>query len=359
MNQKRQTKSSYGIRAGDQIQCSILPPPPLEASPEDIPLDIVYEDDCIIVINKAADMVMHPSAGHCSGTLVNALLHHYRLPAIQLSDRDGEHASSQTSRGLLGAENSSDDGDSSIDARYEDDDDDDDEGHYDVSDDDDAWPSPLYIATGDIQRHSTDGVIRPGIVHRLDKGTTGLVVVAKTDAAHASLSSQFKERSVERMYVSITLGVPQPREGRITTNIGRDFRDRKKMAAFAYDCTRGKTAASRYCVHDVLASGTAALVSWRLETGRTHQIRVHAKHIQHPLLGDETYGGGSATSARIIGAGKSLRISKVHEILKELPRPALHAQTLGFAHPGTGERLQFESSIPLDFESALSNLRDL
>ncbi|KAI8110113.1 hypothetical protein M9435_001792 [Picochlorum sp. BPE23] len=312
------TKASYAVKVGDTVECSVLPPPPLRADPEDIDLDIVYEDDDVIVINKEADMVMHPAPGHSSGTMVNALLHHCGLESVEFDGNDA---------GSLIADRDEDQGGVSL------------------------MPA---------SSSGSQNVIRPGIVHRLDKGTTGLVVIAKTDVAHASLSAQFKDRTVNRTYLSLTLGVPTPSKARIRTNIGRDFRDRKKMAAFEYACTRGKSAASNYTVLETLASGTAALVSWKLETGRTHQIRVHAKHIRHPLFGDDTYGGSVSSATRVIGQGKSARIAQVHKLVQVLNnRPALHAQTLGFEHPTrpNKERLVFSCDPPEDFALVLQSLR--
>jgi tRNA pseudouridine synthase 2 len=334
-------KPSYAVKVGDTIECAILGPPPLEANPEDIPLDIVYEDEDVIVVNKGADMVMHPSPGHCSGTMVNALLYHCELPAVTIS--------SEREESLL-----------------ESDDDDDDETQHDLN------SSRFVSLLGDTSSKDAEGsrekltqfhnnnhnVVRPGIVHRLDKGTTGLVVIAKTDVAHASLSAQFKNRAVDRMYYSISIGVPSPNKGIISTNVGRDFRDRKKMAAFAYGCTRGKMAKSYYSVLETLASGKAALVSWKLDTGRTHQIRVHAKHIKHPLLADDTYGGSASTAARAMAQGSTHRAAIVQQVVQLLNRPALHAKTLGFEHPSTGKWLQFECPLPDDFSIALSVLRN-
>lgn len=336
LNGMPQKKMSSAVKVGDLVECSILPPPPLEAHPENIELCIVYEDDHVIVIDKEADMVMHPSPGHYSGTLVNAVLHHCGLSSYALDGTDATSGNSLVGNGLL------------RDDALETMDDEDDEDGLLIN----------HCSLGGRARHGRD-VIRPGIVHRLDKGTTGLVVVAKSDTAHASLSKQFKDRTVEREYRSITLGVPRPNHGRIETNIGRDFRDRKKMAAFAFECTRGKAAASNYKVEKIIASGTAALVSWKLETGRTHQIRVHAKHIQHPLLADEMYGGAAAAATRALGQGKSTRIAIVHDVVNNLSRPCLHAHTLGFKHPTTGEHLRFESTIPEDFSYALEQLTGL
>lgn len=310
VNGKLLTKASYAVKVGDSIQCNVIPPPPLRANPENIPLDIVYEDEHVIVIDKTADMVMHPSPGHYSGTMVNALLHHCGI-----------------SEGIS----------------------------LDVAD-----PSVGSSLAGGVDPAEDRQSIRPGIVHRLDKGTTGLVVVAKSDTAHASLSKQFKDRTVERTYISITLGIPRPDSGRIATNIGRDFRDRKKMAAFEYECTRGKVAASNYKVLEVLGSSQCALVSWKLETGRTHQIRVHAKHIRHPLLGDDMYGGSDAAAARVIGRGTSKLLSVSHKVVQILQnRPALHAQILGFQHPITHEKMRFTADMPADFAAVLETLRGI
>ena len=336
VNGKLLTKASYAVKVGDVISCSVLPPPPLRAEPENIPLDIVYEDDDVIVINKSADMVMHPSPGHCTGTMVNALLHHCGIV---------EGVSVPSGGGIESV------GTSSL---PQDDDDGDD-------DDDDISLSRLLGTFGDTGDGSfpPTATIRPGIVHRLDKGTTGLVVVAKTDVAHASLSRQFKDRTVDRTYLSITLGTPKPSQGRITTNIGRDFRDRKKMAAFEYECTRGKTAASNYQVLESLGASNCACVAWKLDTGRTHQIRVHAKYIRHPLLGDEAYGGTTAAASRIIGQGKSNRLTIVHNVLQTLHhRPALHAETLDFDHPTIqGKRMMFSRPPPEDFISVMEQLK--
>ena len=330
------------------MACTVLPPAPLRADPENIPLDIVYEDDDVIVIDKAADMVMHPSPGHCSGTMVNALLYHCGIAeGIPISDGlDPTVGGSLQSMICVGED--------------DDEDDDEDDTEYisvDAIGDNNEQQNQKY--NGDSNGDKSNN-IRPGIVHRLDKGTTGLVVVAKTDLAHRSLSKQFKDRTIDRTYLSITLGVPKPTSGRIVTNIGRDFRDRKKMASFEYACTRGKPAASNYRVLETLGMSQCALVSWKLETGRTHQIRVHAKHVRHPLLNDEAYSGTEAAALRLVGQGKSLRIATTHKVLQALgDRPALHAHVLGFVHPRTGEALRFTREPPEDFATAANLLRDI
>ena len=342
VNGKPLKKPSYVVRVGDAVACTILPPAPLRADPEDIPLDIVYEDDHVIVIDKSADMVMHPSPGHCSGTMVNALLYHCGIAeGIPISD-DLDPSAGGSLESMRAATRKGVDAD----------------GGGEDSDDDDEDPD-IVTAPGIVTAHNS-GNVRPGIVHRLDKGTTGLVVVAKTDVAHRALSEQFKDRTIDRTYLSITLGVPKPPTGRVVTNIGRDFRDRKKMASFEYACTRGKPAASNYQVLETLGMSQCALVSWKLETGRTHQIRVHAKHMRHPLLNDDAYSGTEAAALRLIGQGKSLRIATAHKVLQALgDRPALHAHVLGFSHPTTGESLRFTRDPPKDFATALDTLRGI
>lgn len=384
------------------------------------------------MVNKEADKVMHPSPGHSSGTLVNALLYHCGLPAVKVdfqqgaeARKGGERAGLLSRQGLIAGAavpsmhgdkctlhgNGSrrdvdpDDIDESVNDCEEEEEDDDDHG-----DDDDEWNVPSFeflsythkVESTPSTKHllaSTSNnttIIRPGIVHRLDKGTTGLLVIAKTDIAHASLSKQFKDRTIHRTYHSITLGAPHPHAGRVITNIGRDIRDRKKMAAFAYASARGRTAASRYETVELLAGGRAALVAWRLETGRTHQIRVHARHIGHSLFGDEVYGGGAGQaqaalllSNKAIGrparggdfqsrpsvgsldiaAGQSLKDSgtqsravlgaRIQSVVKSFDRPALHAKTLGFVHPVTDEEMLFDSTLPDDFLNVLNFLRSI
>lgn len=345
VNGRPQGKSSYGVRLGDAITCSVLPPPPLEAAPEDLPLDIVFEDEHVLVVNKDASMVMHPSPGHYTGTLVNALLHHCGLGPMRVDPGDAAPLSLAASPD---AGDDQDEHDADADADLEVD-----------FDEEDAAALVLRPAAAASSSASYLGpTIRPGIVHRLDKGTTGLVVVAKTDAAHASLSRQFRDRTVERAYVGVTLRTPRPPSGRVATNVGRDFRDRKKMAAFAYDGGRGRTAASNYALVEALGGGRAAVVRWRLETGRTHQIRVHAKHLGHPLLGDDAYGGGAAAAVAAMAGGRPAAIALVQRVVRDLGRPALHAQSLGFEHPVSGERLRFEAEMPRDLRAAVEALRE-
>lgn len=378
VNGSTQKKASYTIKSGDSVLCSILPPPPLEAAPEALPLEIVFEDEHLIVVNKSADMVMHPSPGHYTGTMVNALLHHCGLPAVQLGP--GAAPPPQSLDGGAPGTSISDVIWSGSDVEDEDLDGDEDDVIPGVllgnipslvqeinntnnasitSNSHTGLGSDVLSSTNTNTTSSTSPVIRPGIVHRLDKGTTGLVVIAKTDLAHASLCRQFKDRTVGRAYLALTLGLPQPPSGRVTTNIGRDFRDRKKMAAFAYASTRGRLSASNYQVMEALGGGRAGLVEWRLETGRTHQIRVHSKYLGHPLICDDAYGGGTGATVSVLGGGKASRVAAAHAVLKVLGRPALHAKTLAIDHPVSGERLMFDSELPGDFSAALDMLRTL
>lgn len=252
----RADKPSYRVRVGDAITVEIPPPRPLETQAEVIPLDVLFEDADLVVVNKPAGMVVHPAAGNYTGTLVNALLHHCRGKLAGIG-----------------------------------------------------------------------GVERPGIVHRLDKGTGGCIVVAKTDIAHQSLVTQFKSHTVRKVYRAVCWGRLARVTGRIETAIGRSARDRKKMSARA---PRGRAALTDYRVLKQLDD--RALVELRIHTGRTHQIRVHMAHIGHPIVGDATYGRVPA---------KEISVA----------RPLLHAYKLGFAHPRTGEPLEFTAPMPDDMKS--------
>lgn len=265
-----ETDPSRRVRAGERFVVTIPPPEPAEPQGQDIPLDVVFEDDDLIVIDKPAGMVVHPAPGSRDETLVNALI-----------ARCGESLS------------------------------------------------------------GIGGVRRPGIVHRLDKDTSGLLVVAKNDLAHAALSAQFAARTVRRVYRAAVWGLPEPANGRIEGNIGRSTRDRKKMAVLR---TGGRPAATRYRVLRSFGR-LAAEIECRLETGRTHQIRVHLTSRGHPLIGDPVYGGGGrgGQDPRAVAA-------------RAFPRQALHAATLGFAHPRTGELLDFGSPVPADLAGLLAVL---
>ena len=302
VNGETVTKVSTPVQPGDHIVCRVLRPPPIEIVPEDLPLDVVYEDDALLVVNKPAGMVVHPAYGHRTGTLVNALLHH--VGAGPMSAEDVEDA-----------------------------------------DDDDVG---LATATAG-PRFDGDPSVRPGLVHRLDKDTTGLMVVAKTDAAAAHLGGQFEERTIRRRYLALVWGEPEPPEGRVEGWIGRSPRDRKRMAVRPEG--EGKWAATNYELAEPL--GYFALVRFRLETGRTHQIRVHAQSIGHPIFGDTTYGGDRIVYGPALGSRKAF----VANLLKRLPRQALHAHTLGFTHPTTGKDMDFEVPLPDDMAWVIERIR--
>ncbi len=264
-------KASHHVRAGETIDVTIPQPHAPRATPEDIPLDIIYEDADLIVVNKRASMVVHPAAGNFSGTLVNALLAHCK----DLSGIGGE--------------------------------------------------------------------LKPGIVHRLDKGTSGVIVAAKNDAAHVHLSQQFKDRLVTKIYGALVYGAPKALSGRIDAPIGRARTDRKKMSTHT---KKGRIALTEWRVAE--GFGSVAWLEVKLGTGRTHQIRVHLADIGHPLVGDATYGRG--------GAGRIAR-GEVRDIVAAFPRPALHAWRLGFTHPRTGAYREFIAPLPEDITCVLAQLR--
>lgn len=268
-------KSGRLVLPGDVVVCTVPKPPPPDIVAENIPLDIVFEDDDVIVVNKPAGMVSHPAYGNYTGTLVNALLWH--TDALS------------TSRGAE----------------------------------------------------------RAGLLHRLDKDTTGLLCVAKTDRAMARLAVQFAEHTVDREYRAIVWGSFSQRRGTIEAPIGRHRSDRKKMAVV----DDGREARTDYEVLEDF--GPLCLLRLRLHTGRTHQIRVHMAHERHPLLGDPTYGGRRILYGAVTGPYKHF----VEQLLTVLPRQALHARTLGFTHPVSGERVLFEAPMPADMEQALAMLR--
>jgi 23S rRNA pseudouridine1911/1915/1917 synthase len=273
-------KPNYKVKPGDTIQV-VLPTPPREVDliPENIPLNIVYEDDDVLVVNKEAGMVVHPAHGNYTGTLVNALMWHFK-------------------------------------------------------------DLPLF----------SSGETRPGLVHRLDKNTSGILVVAKNEYALNRLSKQFYDRTTDRRYHALIWGIPDPAEGTITGNIGRSIRDRKIMQVFP-DGEEGKNAITHYKVLEDF--GYISLIECKLETGRTHQIRVHLSYTHHPLFNDAEYGGDQIL--------KGTTFSKYQQFIRNcfsiLPRQALHAKSLAFDHPVTGERLSFESELPDDMIQVIDKWR--
>jgi len=308
VNGRMEPKPSYPVQPGDHLECRVLRPPPIEVVPEAIPLSIVYEDDDLIVVDKPAGMVVHPAYGHRSGTLVNALLHHVGAGPLRAEE------------GAL------------------------------VGDDDEEEPTGLSTAAA-APRYEGDPSVRPGLVHRLDRDTSGLIVIARTDVAHARLARQFAERTIRRRYLAIVWGVPNAPAGRVETWLGRDPRDRKRVAVVAEG--KGKWAATNW--ERVEAMHHTSVVHFRLETGRTHQIRVHAAHIGHPVFGDRTYGGDRIRA----GADTASRRAFMNNLFEVLPRQALHAQTLGFTHPATGVEMDFEAPVPDDITHVLARLRSV
>jgi 23S rRNA pseudouridine1911/1915/1917 synthase len=270
----KKVKASHLVAPGEVIEITFQRPRRIAAQPEAIALDIVFEDDELLIVNKPAGMVTHPAYGNYSGTLVNALLNHCK----SLSSVNTE--------------------------------------------------------------------LRPGIVHRLDKDTTGLMVVAKNDVAHQLLAKQFSRRTIDREYWAIVWGKFKQRKGTIDATLGRSKRDRKKVAVTA----EGKNAITDF---EVLKEFEyLSLVRLKLRTGRTHQIRVHLAHIGHPVFGDPTYGGRSNTWGGLEGK-KALQ---AQNLLKLIGRQALHARTIGFVHPVSKEIVRFESELPGDMQDVLNRL---
>ncbi len=270
-------KSSYKVKPNDLIGISLAHAPrePTEVLPEDIPLNIVHEDEEIMIINKSPEMVVHPGHGNWTGTLVNALVHHFaNLPTSQ------------------------------------------------------------------------NGSIRPGLVHRIDKGTSGLLVIAKTEFAMQFLAKQFADHTTERTYNALIWGEPKELEGTINANIGRGFKDRRISDVFP-EGDYGKTAITHYKVLKNMRY--VSLIQCNLETGRTHQIRAHMKHIGHPLFNDAAYGGDKVLRGDLFSKYKQF----VENCFDIIPRQALHAKSLGFIHPGTKKWIQFDSDLPADFTAVL------
>ncbi len=277
---EKPVKSSYKVKPLDVISV-VLPHPPrdTEVYPEDIPLEIVFEDDDVLLVNKSAGMVVHPGYNNYTGTLVNALVYHFQqLP--QLPGNDG----------------------------------------------------------------------RPGLVHRIDKDTSGLLLISKNERSMAHLAKQFFDHSITRKYIALAWG-DIAEDGTVTGYIGRSVRDRKVMDMYD-DESKGKWSVTHYKVLERM--GYVTLIECELETGRTHQIRAHMQHIGHPLFNDVTYGGDKILKGTVFSKYKQF----VDNCFEIMPRQALHAQSLGFIHPSTKEYIHFESALPSDFEGALKKWRN-
>lgn len=273
-------KSNYKVRPGDEIVVfDNRRPENLDVIPEKMDLDIVYEDDDVMIINKPAGMVVHPGCGNYSGTLVNGLAYYLKVEDIENAE-----------------------------------------------------------------------LPRVGLVHRIDKDTTGLLVIAKNSAAMSNLGAQFKKHTVHRRYIALVWGNVEQDEGTIIANVGRNLRFRKMMATFP-DGDYGKEAITHYKVLERFNYVT--LLEMRLETGRTHQIRIHMKSIGHPLFNDGTYGGDSIVKGTVFTKYKQF----VENCFKILPRHALHAKELGFTHPTTNEWIQFNSELPDDMKQVIEKWR--
>ena len=272
-------KSNYKVKANDVVRVMLTHPPyENHIIPENIPLDIVYEDDTLLLINKLPGMVVHPGHGNYTGTLVHALAYHFDNLPMNSSER-------------------------------------------------------------------------PGLVHRIDKDTSGLLVIAKTEAAMTHLAKQFEAKTSEREYVALVWGNVAEDQGTIEGNLARHLKDRMQMAVFA-DPEIGKPAITHYKVLERF--GYVTLISCQLETGRTHQIRAHLKHIGHPLFNDERYGGHLILKGTTFTKYKQF----IDNCFKALPRQALHAKTLGFIHPTTGEMMRFDTELPQDLEDCIEKWRN-
>ena len=268
---ERAAKPSYRLRSGDRVEIDLPEPPPVELAAEPIRLSIIHEDDDLIVVDKPAGMVVHPGAGVESGTLANALVHHFNT----LSEKAGR--------------------------------------------------------------------IRPGIVHRIDKETSGLLVVAKNDLSHEKLSDQFRDRHVFKMYVALVYGRMSQTLGEIEARVGRSPHNRTRMAVL-----RGGAGRTAHTVFQLAQAYTEfSLLNVQIKTGRTHQIRVHMAHVGHPVVGDAAYGGGRENS---------VRDANLRQRIHALGRHFLHSSQLAFAHPRTGERLEFTSPLPPELSGFLKAL---
>lgn len=288
-------KSNYKVKPHDVITIVFSHPPrEIELIPQNIPLNIIFEDDDIIIINKQANLVVHPGYGNYTGTLVNALVYHFQNLPVSKTQKKNKNATKYSKEQAL---------------------------------------------------------LRPGLVHRLDKDTSGVMVVAKSELAMTRLAQNFFDRDIDRKYIALVWGDFKEDSGTITGNIDRNIKDRKKMAVYPPDGDIGKHAVTHYKVLERF--GYVTLIECKLETGRTHQIRVHMQYIGHSLFNDELYGG-----ARIL---KGTTFAKYKQFIENcfslLPRHALHAKSLGLTHPITNKKLFFDSDLPDDMKQVIDKWR--
>lgn len=275
-------KASYKIKPGDEVAIMLPHPPPPQLAPEDVPVDIHYEDEDFIIVNKTPDLVVHPGVGNWTGTMLHGLLYHLNHDKLDLPREE--------------------------------------------------WTFPH-------------------LAHRIDKDTSGLLVVPKHDFATQFITRQFYERSIDRLYNAIVWGDVKEDQGTIVGHVGRSKNDRKKFWVYT-DGSVGKSAITHYKVLERF--GFATLVQCKLETGRTHQIRVHMKHIGHTLFSDWFYGGDKV----LVNMQTPKWSAFIHNLMQVLPRQALHAKTLGFIHPQTRQKVFYESDLPEDFREALTKMRE-
>ncbi|HEX6625445.1 MAG TPA: RluA family pseudouridine synthase [Pyrinomonadaceae bacterium] len=298
----RAAKPSHKVRAGDRVEVELVAPPPLDLAPEDIPLDIVHEDEEVVVVNKPAGMVVHPAAGVRGGTLANALAH--RFAQLRIADRGSRIAEKQSGPST-------------------------------------EAPRPALENTNPQSAIRNPQSVRPGIVHRLDRDTSGLIVVAKSAFAHEHLAEQFRARTVFKSYAALVHGRLKEDAGRVEQPLARDPRHRTRMAVVrggreAVTVWRARRRYDRFTLLDVV-----------IKTGRTHQIRVHLAWLKHPVVGDETYGGGR---------DKTIPDPAARARVAALGRQFLHAERLGFHHPATGEWLGFTAPLPPELAGFLEAL---
>lgn len=291
-------KASRKLKPGDFVECTLIKPPPIQLIPQDLNIPVLYEDDHLLIVNKPAGMVSHPGFGNRDGTLINAVLWHLGVREnieIETGDEDDEEDSA-INEGMIFA----------------------------------------------------SAAVRPGIVHRLDKDTTGLLVVSKETEILTKLQKMFAERTVKREYLALVWGKMENDSGTITGNIDRSERNRKK---FEVTKKGGKPSITDYEVVERFEYMT--LLRLKLRTGRTHQIRVHCSHKKHPLFGDELYGGDTV----VYGGHSPKRKNFYTKLLNQINRQMLHARTLGFIHPATNEFIAFESELPSDMQNIINQLK--